>query len=390
MISKFFIALLSFILLYFVYLGATKIPFELGEVDSLIYHIPLAESFARGDFINLSHISQGLGFYPGVGEIILSFFIKLGIPLGFFNILGLILLFFGLKGLGESFKLGKNISIIFAASFCLLPTVLRLIPVQKNDIWLAVFFVYSFILFRNPKSKSSYFLKLGIFLGALIGVKYSGILVALSLIIVFWKNIKRYINFENFLALFSPILIIGGFWYLRNYILFENPFYPVGLFSFEPNPDFSNIVWDSFVEVFLAKKGFLLISQAFFSEFLLWSFAPLILIVYLLFWKEKKPLGDIKKLGSLFLFLFLSLLLQPAGPFYQSAVSLMRFFYPLMITVILLLFVIAKQFKLLVFLSFMALLSSVAILSQLDYHPKLIIIWLMVIGILFGPALSTK
>jgi hypothetical protein len=381
MLPKFLSALLFLSLLYFVYFGLVKTPFELKEVDSLTYHIPLAESFAKGDFINLCHIRQGLGFYPGVGEIILSLFMKLRIPLGFFNILALILLFFGLKRLGKSFKLKKDISIIFAASFCFLPTILRLVPVQKNDIWLAVFFVYSFVFLKAPKSKISYFIKLGILLGALIGIKYSGILVAISLLVVFWKDIKKYINFRNSLALFSPILIIGGFWYLRNYILFENPFYPVGLFSFRPHHDFINIIWDSLIRVSLNKGDFLLITQAFLSEFLFWSFAPLI-VCYFLIKKGKSISGDIKKLGFLSFFLCLSLLPQPAGSFYQSAVSLMRFFYPFMITVMLLLFIIAREFKFLKLLSFMAVLSSMAVLPQFDYYPKLIIIWLLVIGLL--------
>lgn len=383
MISKLFIALFSFVLVYFSYFSITTTPAQLREIDSLTYHIPLAESFARGNITDLLHIPQGLGYYPGVGEMVLSILVKLRIPLGFYNLSSIVLLFLGLRKLGQVFKLGKEYSTIFAASVCLLPSVLRLVPTQKIDIWLATLFVYLIILFKKSQKSLSYFVVLGIVTGMLIGVKYSGILVALALCLVFFKAVKTKISLKGLFGLTLPVLVIGGYWYARNYVLFGNPFFPLGLFTFPSHPDFSNIVWKSMVESIVAKGGLALIIQAYFSEFLLWTISPLIVMYYFVSTKKKNTPSDLICLKLLALILLFCLLPQPVGPYYQSAVSFMRFLFPLMITLMLLVFMIAKKTKTLNKISFVAFLSSVAVLPQFDYYPKLIIIWLIVVGIIF-------
>ncbi len=389
--SKLFIALFSFVLIYFAYLAITTTPIQLGEVDSLTYHIPMAEAFSNGNFKSLFQIPQGLGFYPGVGEIILSFFNTPRVPLGFYNILSIVFLFFGIKELGRAYKLNKKTSIIFAASICLMPSVIRLIPDQRIDIWLATFFVYSILLLKKPRKSFPYFLKLGIIIGMLIGVKYSGILIVLALFLVFFKDISTYLNIKRLLVLIIPILFIGGYWYVRNYLLFNNPFYPVGLFSLSPHPDYTNNVWNSLIDVILTKQGPFLFLQAYLSEFLLWSLAPIIVVYYLYISKRENISKDFKNLANLSFFLFLSVLPQPVGPYYQSTVAFMRFFFPLMIIFTLLVFMIAKQIKITPRISFLALLSSMAVLPQLDYYPKLIIVWLMLAGALYVvPAIKRK
>lgn len=389
--SKLFIALFSFVLIYFAYIAITTTPIQLGEVDSLTYHIPMAEAFSNGNFKSLFQIPQGLGFYPGVGEIILSFFNTLKVPLSFYNLLSIVLLFLGVKELGRIYKLNKKTSIIFATSICLIPSVIRLIPTQTIDIWLATFFVYSILLLKKPRKSFSYFLKLGVVIGMLIGVKYSGILIVLALFLVFFKDISAYLNIKRLLGLIAPILFIGGFWYVRNYLLFNNPFYPVGFFSLSSHPDFTNIVWKSLIEEVLTRQGPFLYLQAYLSEFLLWSLAPIFIVYYLYISKREKISKDFKNLANLSFFLFLSVLPQPAGPYYQSAVSFMRFFFPLMIILILLVFMIAKQIKKMPRVIFLALLSSMAVFPQLDYYPKLIIAWLLLAGALYvAPAIKRK
>lgn len=62
-----------------------------------------------------------------------------------------------------------------------------------------------------------------------------------------------------------------------------------------------------------------------------------------------------------------------------------------MITLILLVFMIAKQTKKTLQISFVALLSSIAVFPQLEYYPKLIIIWLILAGTLFvAPIIKRK
>ena len=120
--------------------------------------------------------------------------------------------------------------------------------------------------------------------------------------------------------------------------------------------------------------------QAYFSEFLFWAITPLVVVYYFVYSKKQSELSNFRQLANLSMLLFFSLLPQPSGPYYQSAVSLMRFFFPLMIVLILLVFMIAKENKALSKISYIALLSSVSVLPQLNYYPKLVIIWLLFSG----------
>ena len=226
-------------------------------------------------------------------------------------------------------------------------------------------------------------MKLGIITGMIIGVKYTGILIVLALFFVFINSIKTNLSLKGLFGLTLPILVIGGYWYARNYAMFNNPFFPVGLFSFPPNPDFSNIVWKSLMEAVTTKEGLILFLSAYLSEFLLWAISPLIVIYFFVSTKKNNIPNNLNHLKLLSFFLFLCLFPQPMGPYYQSAVSFMRFFFPLMIVLILLVFMIAKKIKILDKLSLMALLSSIAVLPQFDYYPKLIIIWLILVGTIF-------
>ncbi len=383
MISKLFIALFSFVLLYFAYLAVTTTPILLGEVDSLTYHIPMAEAFAEGNFKDLFYIPRGLGYYPGVGEIILSLFIKLNIPLGLFNVLGLVLLFFGCKLTARVFGLGRGASLAFATTFSLLPTVLRLVLTQTIDIWLAVFFLFSLSLLQKPKRSISYFLKIGFSLGFLVGVKYSGILLMLALSAVYLRKVLPMLTARRFIAFFVPFVILGFTWYARNWIITGNPIYPVAFLDWQADPNFHATDWTS-IKVFLEPGGVWLMIQSLISEYLFWSLAPLLVVLIYYYSKIKKQrelLKDLMPLVVLAVINFFIFLPQPSLPDMQIVISNMRFVYPVMIPIMLFVFVVAKRLGILKELTIVALLSSISVLPQFDYRPKLIIAWLIFVGI---------
>ena len=360
-------------------MGFTTTPVQLGEVDSLTYHIPIAESISRGDFTNLSYIKQGLGYYPAVGETMLSLFVKFNIPLNLFNVLGLVLLFFCCRFTARTFGLSKMASLVFAATFSLLPTVLRLILTQTIDIWLAVFFLCSLSLLQKPKRSISYFLKIGFSLGLLVGVKYSGILLMLALLVVYSRKVLSMFTVRRFVAFFVPFFILGLSWYVRNWIITGNPIYPVAFLGWQAHPDFHATDWTS-VKVFLEPGGAWLMIQAVISEYLFWSLAPLIVMLVSYYSKIKKQeelLKDLIPLVVLAVINFIIFLPQPSLPDMQIVVSNMRFVYPVMIPLMLFVFIIAKRLRIIKELTIVALLSSISVLPQLDYKPKLIIVWIM-------------
>jgi hypothetical protein len=385
MISKLFVALFSFVLLYFAYLGFTTTPVQLGEVDSLTYHIPVAESISRGNFVDLSHIKQGLGYYPAVGEIVLSLFIKLNIPLNLFNVLGLVLLFFGCRHAARVFGLSKITSLVFATTFSLLPTVLRLVLTQTIDIWLAVFFLWSLSLLQKPRQSVSYFLKIGFSLGLLVGVKYSGILLTLALLVVYSRKLFSVLTTRRIIVFSIPFFILGLSWYVRNWIVAGNPIYPVAFLNLQADPNFHATDWTS-IKVLFEPGGFWLMTQALVSEYLFWSLAPLLAILisfYSKIKKRKELLKNLMPLVVLAVINFIIFLPQPSLFNAQIVVSNMRFVYPAMIPLMLFMFLVAKRLRILKEIAIIALLSSISVLPQLEYMPKLVIVWLIVIATIF-------
>ena len=74
-VGKIAFSLFIFILLYFSFQALTTTPIDTNDVDSLRYHIPIAESIADGQLLSPPILKRGLGYYPAVGESILALFI---------------------------------------------------------------------------------------------------------------------------------------------------------------------------------------------------------------------------------------------------------------------------------------------------------------------------
>jgi hypothetical protein len=354
-----------------------------NEIDSITYHVPLSKNFSNLNYIKLDNIPLGLGYYPGVGEVLLSLVIGLSLPLGFYNIFLFIVLFFSLGSLFRSLSTNKNLSIIFSAVVCLLPTIVRLISNQKVDILVLILFSELLKSFIKLDRSNFAYLKVGLFTGFLTGTKYSGILYALSLFIVFWKEIRKNIDFKKILYLIMPILVIGFSWYLRNYLVKGNPFYPTTLFGFEGDPNFFYDKLTLSKAMFTIPGGLWAVIQSYVSEYLIFTISPLIIFGYLIYNKfikkvSSKPL--FWKLLFISLLNFLFLLPQPGGATFETAIQVVRFSYAAMVPAILGVFLIAEENKLHEPLAVIAVLSAASVLPLLNMYPKLIFLWLVVIS----------
>lgn len=207
-ISKIFLAVVLILVIQFAYFGITTSIAGIYEGDSAAYHIPIAQQLAHFNFLP-PNIPQGLGFYPAASELILATLIILHIPINLFGVFALILLFYFAKKVGESFGLTREMAIIFTGCVATMQSVLRWPLTQTVDIWLAVFFLASLYLLKNPQKTLSYFLKLGIALGFLIGVKYSGAIYGIILLIVYGKEALSKINFKQIVYFIIPVFLIG-------------------------------------------------------------------------------------------------------------------------------------------------------------------------------------
>lgn len=370
--SRIALLIFLFVLSYFVYIGITT---PASEGDSLAYHIPIATRILNASFTNPEKFASNLFFYPGSSEATLSLFMFFQIPLNLYNVLGWVLLFLLTRKLGRTFGLLGESATVYATAVCLLPSTIRLLPTQTVDIWLAVFFTSSLILLENPKSKSIYYLQLGFMMGMLIGTKYSGLLFALILMAFYFRNFIKNLNLKRFIIFSIPFFLFGLFWYVRNYIFTHNPFYPGSFLIFKGDPAFQLQDWQPWKTIFFAKNGPFLLIQALISEFIIWSFSLVLgLVIIAKSFLKKNFAGTPQKLVLLGISNFIIYLLLPSWP--ENLVSDLRYALGVFIPLILACFLLAKKYSQEEKIVFLALAGIVAVVPQLNYFPKLFVIFI--------------
>lgn len=373
--SQISFSLFLFIVVYFVFHAFKFTPEVINELDSLGQHIPLAESILKGKLFSPPEMGSGLGYYMPIGEIILAIFIRIGMPLGLYNVAAILALFYLCYKLAKKLGLDNNLSVIYAFSISYLNSVTRLIPTQKNDLWLNVFFIWVLYLLTKPKKDYKFFLLLGISVGLLVGVKYSGILFAIILLGVYLINIRKHLNIKNMLVFSVPVISLGIVWFLRNYNITGNPFYPVNTLGFRGHPNFT--VPQGYQNL-LATRSIILTLEAFISEYLVWSIFPVLLLVAAI----KHKVHKIKGVKQLLIIAGLSSVIYFLAPTEFTRVNItsnMRFLQPAFIALILASFMIAKKTGKEREIILISLLSSIMVLSQLSYYPKLIMVWLFAV-----------
>ena len=371
------IALFLFLIVYFLFIGIKYTPYEINELDSLGQHIPLAKSILEGRLFNPPEMGKGLGFYMPVGEIILSLLILLNIPLGFYNIIAVILIYFLCFKLARSYLLSKENALLFSTVVVYLNPIVRLISTQKNDLFLLSFFLLFWFLLKLGGSSLKYFITLGISFGLLIGTKYSGIIFSIVLLIAFGKSLLKTMTNKNFTSFAIFAFLFGGIWYTRNYVLTGNPIYPVGLFGFKGHPEF---IIPTGLDTLFNKSTFPITLDAFISEYLIWIFIP-IMVIWLFVLRKTRRLA-VNNLPLLLISAGASFayFLGPSEFIRVNITSNMRFLLETFVSLVLFIFLAFKNHNLEKYLKLLAILSVFAIIPQLDYYPKLIILWIGIIA----------
>jgi hypothetical protein len=70
--------------------------------------------------------------------------------------------------------------------------------------------------------------------------------------------------------------VIGGWWYIRNWVLTGNPVYPETMLLWQGDPNFNLMSWKPWM-VFLKYPG--LVISVFVSEYLIWNLLLLLPLV---------------------------------------------------------------------------------------------------------------
>lgn len=365
-IAKFSLVIFTFLIIYHIFVGWRLAPWE---GDSLAYHLPIAKLILSGKIINPALLTYQwpTDFYrlyqPGAIESILSLFIFTKIPVSLFDVLGVFVFFFSMYLLGKTYGLNRNLSIIFASSLGTLHTVMRWISSQTIDVWLAAFFGFTLVLLNKPKKTWRYFALLGTVLGFVFGGKYTGPVYFLFLIIIFgWGAIKK-INLKNIICFIIPFSIFGISWYVRNYILTGDPYFPQSI------PFFKGIEY----HVLDYPAGGMILKypkvwfDALFSEYMIWSLSLIVAPVLIIKFKNKLDI----KLFIFFVLCFIVYLFLPSGESPSLITSGFRYTYVAFIPLVLIIFINAQKYKKEMVLSIVAL-TNMIVLPELSYHPKLL------------------
>jgi hypothetical protein len=371
-LAKFSIVIFVFLIIYYFAAGIRSVPWE---GDSIDYHIPIAKMIVEGHIISPTpYIYNLMQYCPGSSELILAVLMFLKVPINIYNVIGSIGLFFALKYLAKTFKLSFAMSVIFAVSFVTLHGVIRWINAQTIDIWLATFFSLSLALIQSPKKTLRYFLLLGLSLGMVTGSKYVGPAFTVFLLLIYGKNILSKLSIKYLFVFSIFFLVFGASWYIRNYFLTGDPYYPQSILFFK-GVEFHILdqpVWRMFL--MFPKVWF----DAFISEYTVWSLSLVVVPVIVIFFKQKEY-SKLLILGALNFAIYFFL---PSGPFPNLITSGFRYTYPAFIPLILLIFMIAQKFKKETELAIIAL-TNMVILPEISYHPKILILLIPIALIIF-------
>lgn len=215
--------LISLITLGSLYLTAMQPPYA---SDELHYHLPEVQQIVDNHKIDLSfgghpfygNIPKLMEVILAVGKTISSY--QLSHALNFAVFLGFLLVVFGF--------IKKHYG-IRAASFAVL-----LLTFFDDMTWNATTgfidtattaFEISALLFilnwSAQKDKLSFYLS-AILIGLAVSLKYSPLPTAVFILAIIAVN-----RVNDLFIYILPAVIVGGFWYIKNIILFKNPFYPL-------------------------------------------------------------------------------------------------------------------------------------------------------------------
>lgn len=349
--------------------------------DSWDYHIPISKMILTGEIISPKNPVITQWYYPGSSEAINSLLILLHVPLTLSNVLAIIGLFFLCWRLAGVFKLNYYESLFFATTIVTLNGLVRWFNSVTIDIWLVNFFLLSLILLERPNKRLSYFFVLGLSLGMIIGTKFTGVYYVMILVLFYGKKLTPFISFKNLCIFVVPFSVLGLSWYVRNYILFGNPLYPLYFLGLPYTINFDMQVWNMFPRY---PKD---IIDAFFGEYKIWLLAVPFVIIQLarkIFISQRRFLNTLYdfRLEIICLLLFIVFILSPTDAKRWIMVSSIRYSYASFVLAILTVFLYCKKVKKMEWV-FVASIVSMIMVTSFSYYPKLIFIYGSIAGLSF-------
>ena len=194
--------------------------------DSLTYHLPAAALWVQQGFIGHVEWNQiWTNVYPQNAELLMTWcfaFVRSQ------TLAQLVQLPFALAGavatarLGRQAGLGANSARFAGLAFYLAPIVLAQSGVAYVDLVFAGLFLIAvcFAVEQRPGWA-------GVALGLLAGVKSAGVGYAAVTALIAAALAPRGRRLRTILAMALPVALLGSYWYLRTWVQYGNPVYPI-------------------------------------------------------------------------------------------------------------------------------------------------------------------
>jgi hypothetical protein len=213
--------------------------------DTLTYHLPKVADWVQYGKLVALPTPVTRSYWPANFELFQTWFVLFfhhdflieaaGLP---FYLLAILSVYSS----GRSLELSRSWSASLAVIYALTPSILMNAVSCKNDMAVAAFYLFSLAVmldFRRHKDRAgSHAVVIAAAILMAIGTKPYMVFILPGLILVgLWcfrsghtssKQIRGQDNsFLGACFLLTAALILGSYWYIRNYWIFENPFYPV-------------------------------------------------------------------------------------------------------------------------------------------------------------------
>jgi hypothetical protein len=203
-------------------------------IDDLVYHLPTIFEYVQSHEIRLLPVTIRHHFaFPENAELLFMWPLifthsqkildGLNVP---FVLLSIAVVF----ALLRHFEIPRTDSLFASFLYALSPMVIMQAGSNYIDLMVAFFFLVSlyFALLFYKTQRLSCLYTVGVALGLMCGMKYTAIFLAIPLQVLIVPKIFG-IKRRHLLAYFALIVVLGGWWYLRNTFVLSDPFYPLHL-----------------------------------------------------------------------------------------------------------------------------------------------------------------
>ena len=201
-------------------------------VDDLTYHLPAIFEYIQSHEIRLLPVALRPHFaFPENAELLFLWpmvFVRNVRMVSGLNVLFVFMSVLTLHGLLRHFEISRRDALFASMLYAFCPAVLMQAGVNYIDIIVSLFVLlalYCACLFSAFR-KISYLYVSGLTVGLLLGMKYTAILLVLPLQLLIIPPLFR-LKLRHAVVYALPVVILSGWWYLRNYMVLNDPFYPL-------------------------------------------------------------------------------------------------------------------------------------------------------------------